>query len=57
MKELKIKLEQGKTYISEEKIWAIDYTNLDYLQVYLEDRVLKVKREQLVIWEKRETHE
>lgn len=47
-------IEKGKFYIKDSAIWAVDATDNTYAQVYIEDKILKVKTEQLIIVEDEE---
>lgn len=44
-------IEKGKFYIKDSAIWAVDATDSTYAQVYIEDRILKIKTDQLIIIE------
>ena len=53
-KQVKKDFEKGKLYLLKSDIWAMDYLNAEFIQVYIRDAVFKVKAENLVILEGKE---
>ncbi len=50
-------LEPGKLYLLKSDVWAMDYLNPDFVQVYIRDQVFKVKADSLVLTEgKKDEH-
>ena len=43
--------ESGKLYLLKSDVWAIDYTQGEFIQVYIRGEVFKVKAENLVLLE------